>query len=96
MEINLRKRKYNPHKSKIETNLNKIKVRFGSFSSKYEDFLLMGDFNSEPMEETMSDFMELYDLKKLVRMPIIIIIFFVFFLLQKFYIAFYSSYVSIC
>ena len=56
----------------------------------------MGDFNSEPMEETMSDFMELYDLKKLVRMPIIIIIFFVFFLLQKFYIAFYSSYVSIC
>ena len=32
----------------------------------------MGDFNSEPMEETMSDFMELYDLKKLVRMPIII------------------------
>ena len=30
----------------------------------------MGDFNSEPMEETMSHFMELYDLKKLVRVPI--------------------------
>ena len=35
----------------------------------------MGDFNSEPMEETMSDFMELYDLKKLVRMPIIYLFF---------------------
>ena len=27
----------------------------------------MSDFNSEPMEETMSDVMELYDLKNLVR-----------------------------
>ena len=54
----------------MEINLNKIKVRLDSFSSKYEDFLLVGDFNSEPMEETMSDFMELYDLKKFVRVPI--------------------------
>ena len=29
----------------------------------------MGDFNSEPIEEIMSDFMELYDLKTLVRLP---------------------------
>ena len=29
----------------------------------------MGDFNSEPIEETISDFMELYDLKNLVRVP---------------------------
>ena len=29
----------------------------------------MGDFNSEPVEETMSDFMELYDLKSLARVP---------------------------
>ena len=36
---------------------------------KYENFLLMGDFNSEPIEETTSDFMELYDLKNLVRVP---------------------------
>ena len=29
----------------------------------------MGDFNSEPIEETTSDFTELYDLKNLVRVP---------------------------
>ena len=29
----------------------------------------MVDFNLEPIEETMSDFMELYNLKNLVRLP---------------------------
>ena len=33
------------------------------------DFLLIVDFNSEPLYETMSDFMELYDLKTIVRVP---------------------------
>ena len=42
----------------------------------------MGDFNSEPMEETMSDFMELCDLKKLVRVPIFI--FFSYFFCKNF------------
>ena len=75
IEINLRKRKwflgfsYNPHKSKIESHWNKIKVSLDSFSSKYENLFLMGDFNSEPIEETTSDFTELYDLKNLVRVP---------------------------
>ena len=69
VEIDHRKRKwlsgcsYNPHKSKIENYLNKLKIRLDLFLSKYHRFLLMGDFNSEPIEETMSDFMELYDLK---------------------------------
>ena len=31
--------------------------------------LLMGDFNLKAMEETMSDFMELFDLKNLFRLP---------------------------
>ena len=30
----------------------------------------MCDYNLEPIEETMSDFMELYDLKNLVCVPI--------------------------
>ena len=30
---------------------------------------MMGDFNSEPLEETMSNFMELCDAKNLVRVP---------------------------
>ena len=50
VQINLRKGKwllgcsYEPHKSKIENNLNKIKVSLDSFSSKYKIFLPMGDF----------------------------------------------------
>ena len=50
VEINLTKRKWllgcscNPHKSEIENHLNKIKVSIDSFSSKYENLLLMGDF----------------------------------------------------
>ena len=28
----------------------------------------MSDFNSEPIEKTVSDFMEIYDIKNLVRM----------------------------
>ena len=64
VEINLRQRKwlsgcpYNPHKSKIENLLNKIKINLDSFSSKYENFLDYF-FNSEPIEETMSNFMKL-------------------------------------
>ena len=54
---------YSPHKSKIENHLNKIKISLDSFSLKCKNFLLMGDFNSEPIKETMSDFMELFDLK---------------------------------
>lgn len=57
----------NQHKSTIENLLNKIKKNsLDSFSFKYENFLLMGDFNSQPTEKIMSDFMESYNLKDLV------------------------------
>lgn len=50
--------------------MSKIKICFDSFSCKYENLLLMGDFNLEPMEEAMIDFMGLYDLKNLPRVYI--------------------------
>ena len=50
--------------NKKENHLNKITISLDTFSSKYKNVLLMGDFNSEPIEEIMSNFMELYDLKK--------------------------------
>ena len=46
---------YKPHEFKKENQLNKIKIILDSLPSKYENFFLMGDFNSEPIEETMSD-----------------------------------------
>lgn len=73
-EINLRKKwllgcSYNLHKSKIENHLNKIKFILDSFSSKYENVLLMGDFNMEPMERNYEWFYGLKYLKNLVRVP---------------------------
>lgn len=73
-EIKLRKRKWllgcscTPDKSKIQNQLNKTKLSFELFSSKYENFLKMSDFNSEPIEKTISGFMEIYDIKNLVDM----------------------------
>ena len=56
--------------NKKENHLNKITISLETFSSKYKNVLLMGDFNSERIEEIMSNFMELYDLKKnLVHVP---------------------------
>ena len=44
-----------------------MKVILDSFSSKHQNIFLIGDFNLEPIEETMGDFIELYHLKNLVR-----------------------------
>ena len=38
-------------------------------SSKYENFIIMGDFNAEPSEKAMSDFLDIYNLKNLVKNP---------------------------
>ena len=46
-----------------------MKINPDSSLCNFENFLLMGDFNSEPVKETMSDFNESYDLKNLVRVP---------------------------
>ena len=37
--------------------------------SKYENLLLLGDFNSEMSENGMRDFSETYDLKNLIKEP---------------------------
>ena len=38
-------------------------------SSKYENFIIIGDFNREPSEKAMSDFLDIYNLKNLVKNP---------------------------
>ena len=42
---------------------------FDSYSSKNENFILIGDFNSEPKETIMKDFCESYNFKNLVKEP---------------------------
>ena len=75
IEINLRKKKwllsvsYNPQKSLIEEHLREIGKNLDLCSGKYENFLLMGDFNAETSENAMEEFMKLYNLKNLVKKP---------------------------
>ena len=40
-----------------------------SYSSKYENFILLGDFNVEPTEDAMEEFIKVYNLKNLVKGP---------------------------
>ena len=56
-EINVRKKKwllscsYNPRKSEIMDHLNEIGKHLDSHSSKYDNYMLLGDFNVEPTEQ---------------------------------------------
>ena len=58
IEINLRKKKwllsvsYNPHKSLIEKHLQAIGKNL-LCSGRYENFLIMGNFNVKPTENAM-------------------------------------------
>ena len=77
VEINLRKKKwllcvsYNPHKSLIEKHLGAIGKNIDLCSGIYENFIIMGDFNAEPTENAMEEFMKLYNLKNLFKEPTI-------------------------
>lgn len=73
VENNLRKRQqllgclYNPHKLKIKSY---FKMRYDSLSSnKYENFLPMDSFDTESIEKSMRNFMDLFRLKNLIRVP---------------------------
>ena len=65
VELNLRKQtlliicNYNPHKTMIKGYLEYISKEIDSHSSKYDNFLLLGDFNSEPTEEAMKSFCQI-------------------------------------
>ena len=73
IEINLNKKKwllggsYNYHKSNISKHLESISLFLDNKVITYENILLIGDFNMEPNEEKMSEFMNIYNLKNLVN-----------------------------
>ena len=75
VELNLRKQKYliicnyNPHKTTIKGHLECISKYIDSHSSKYGNFLLLGDFNSKPTEEAMKSFCQIYNSKNLLGKP---------------------------
>ena len=75
VELNLRKQKWlitcncNPHKTRIKGYLECISKEITSHSSKYDNFLLLGDFNSEPAEEAMKSFCQIYNFENLLDKP---------------------------
>ena len=75
VEINLRKKKwliscsYTPNKTWIQNHLSEISKVLDICSPKYENFLLIGDFNSEPNESHMEDFCLNYNLSNLIKEP---------------------------
>ena len=74
-EINLKKRKwlvfggYNPEKRQINHFLSNVGPILDFYMGKYENFLLLGDFNSEMSETPMIDFCETYNLNNLINEP---------------------------
>ena len=60
---------YNLHKANIKSNLQELGKNLDLQSSKYDNFILLGDFNAEPSEKTMNDFLDIYNLENLVKHP---------------------------
>ena len=75
VEINIKKQKwliscsYNPHLKSIDEHLEKLQISIDSLSSKYENLLLLGDFNCEISKSGMQDFCDSLSLKDLIKVP---------------------------
>ena len=72
IEINLRKNwllccSYIPYKNLIVAHLQEILVALDVLSSKYENIIIIGDFNSEPKESAMIDFCQPYNMENLIN-----------------------------
>ena len=69
IDINIRKKKWllvgteNPNKNLISNHLKEIGKNLDNYSSKYDNFILLGDLNSEPTESAVKDFCEIYSCK---------------------------------
>ena len=71
IEINLKRKwiligSYNPHKEMIK---NHLKILLDDLCLKYENFIIIGDLNSEMHEDPMNIFCTTYNLKNLVKDP---------------------------
>ena len=69
IEINLKKvvtkLSYNSHKNNIDTHLHTTGKTLDKLSASYDNIILLGDFNVEPDEASMSEFLGIYSQKTL-------------------------------
>ena len=73
IELNIRKKKwllvctYNQNTNLISNHLKKIGKNLDNYSSKYDNFILLNDLNSEPTESAVRNFCEIYSCKNLMK-----------------------------
>ena len=60
---------YNPHKEDISKFLDGISEEMDKFLPKYENLLMLGDWNSDVTEGRMAEFCEMYNLENLIKEP---------------------------
>ena len=53
---------YNPNKSWIENHLRQLQKKLEASSERYEYFLIMGDFNADVSDPSMTSFCTLFKL----------------------------------
>ena len=75
VEINLRSKKclfsdsYNSHLNSIQNHLVQLSKKFDFYSSKYENFIVLGNFNAEMTNTHMEEFCSVYNFKSLIKDP---------------------------
>ena len=75
IELNFRKTKwllcagYNHNKSNIDKYLRNLGSVLDHYMSKYENWLLLGDLNSEMQETSLHEFCNIYNLYNLIKEP---------------------------
>ena len=72
VEINVRKkwmigRSYNPNKTFISAHLKEIGKNLTFILSSYDNFILFCDLNSEPKEQSLKDFCQVYNCKNIIK-----------------------------
>ena len=73
VEINLRSKKWlisgshNPHLNSIQNCLLQLSKKFDFYSSKYENFIVLGDFNVEMTKTHMEEFCSVFNFKNLIK-----------------------------
>ena len=75
IEINLRKKKwllcssYNPNRDNIGNHLDSLSRNLALYSSTYENYIIIDDFNIEADSKEMSSFCDTFDLTSLIKEP---------------------------
>ena len=73
LELNLKRSKwlvfggYNPSKDNIANFVKELGTTLDHYMPKYDNLLLLGDFNSEITENTMKEFSDIYNLSSLIK-----------------------------